>query len=254
MKKFQGGSNGFSLVEMLMVLAVLGVVAAMAAGVTPSMLQSARADSALTSVINAVELARDRSVGERREFQVIFTAPNRIQVLAHRGPRAGHHGGQNTYLDNGQTYMKFTGVPDTPDAFGNASAIYFGVTPTIRLHERRLAPGFERRPSQRQRVLRRSRQGRVGTRAHDLWRHGAHPRMEMGWQEMGAMTMRREASIVDAGFSLIEAIISTAILAGGLLTLAGVLAQGMRYMAGSSPESDRAGEGPRGRRKRAYGA
>jgi prepilin-type N-terminal cleavage/methylation domain-containing protein len=37
------------------------------------------------------------------------------------------------------------------------------------------------------------------------------------------------------GFSLVEVIVATAILAGGLLTLAGFLAQGMRYMAGSSP-------------------
>jgi prepilin-type N-terminal cleavage/methylation domain-containing protein len=37
------------------------------------------------------------------------------------------------------------------------------------------------------------------------------------------------------GFSLIEVIIATAILAGGLLTLAGFLGQGVRYMAGSSP-------------------
>jgi hypothetical protein len=49
------------------------------------------------------------------------------------------------------------------------------------------------------------------------------------------MTMRRGAPSPADGFSLIEAIIATAILAGGLLTLAGFLAQGMRYMAGSSP-------------------
>jgi prepilin-type N-terminal cleavage/methylation domain-containing protein len=46
------------------------------------------------------------------------------------------------------------------------------------------------------------------------------------------MTMRTRH---DAGFSLMEVIIATAILAGGLLTVAGFLAQGMRYMAGSSP-------------------
>jgi prepilin-type N-terminal cleavage/methylation domain-containing protein len=132
MKKLLGTSSGFTLVEMLMVVAVLSVVAVMASGVTPSLLQAARADSALTSVVNAVELARDRAVGERREFQVVFTAPNRIQVLRIEVPGPATTVVSNTYLDNGQTYMKFTGVPDTPDAFGNSTAIYFGVTPTIR--------------------------------------------------------------------------------------------------------------------------
>jgi prepilin-type N-terminal cleavage/methylation domain-containing protein len=37
------------------------------------------------------------------------------------------------------------------------------------------------------------------------------------------------------GFTLMEVIIATAILAGGLLTLAGFLGNGMRFMAGSSP-------------------
>ena len=36
------------------------------------------------------------------------------------------------------------------------------------------------------------------------------------------------------GFSLIEAIIATAILAGGLLTIAGFLGQGLRFMGGST--------------------
>jgi prepilin-type N-terminal cleavage/methylation domain-containing protein len=49
------------------------------------------------------------------------------------------------------------------------------------------------------------------------------------------MTLRTERPSSDNGFSLIETIIATAILAGGLLTLAGFLAQGMRYMAGSGP-------------------
>lgn len=49
------------------------------------------------------------------------------------------------------------------------------------------------------------------------------------------MTTRGETSRSESGFSLVEVIVSTAILAGGLLTLAGVMAQGMRYMAGSSP-------------------
>lgn len=132
MNKSPDNSSGFTLVEMLMVIAVLGVVMAMAIGITTSMIHNARADSALVSIMDAVELARNRAVGERREFQVIFTAPNRIQVLRVEQPSLATTTVMNTYLDNGQTYQKFTGLPDTPDAFGNSTAIYFGTTPTIR--------------------------------------------------------------------------------------------------------------------------
>jgi prepilin-type N-terminal cleavage/methylation domain-containing protein len=132
MNKSPNSSSGFTLVEMLMVIAVLGVVMAMAIGITTSMITHARADSALVSIMDAVELARNRAVGERREFQVIFTAPNQIQVLRVEQPSLVTTSVLNTFLDNGQTYQKFTGVPDTPDAFGNSTAIYFGTTPTIR--------------------------------------------------------------------------------------------------------------------------
>ena len=48
------------------------------------------------------------------------------------------------------------------------------------------------------------------------------------------MRTLRTARSSDHGFTLIEALIATAILAGGLLTIAGFLGQGLRYMAGSS--------------------
>jgi prepilin-type N-terminal cleavage/methylation domain-containing protein len=50
-------------------------------------------------------------------------------------------------------------------------------------------------------------------------------------------TMSRHHATVSSseGFTLMEVIIATAILAGGLLTLAGFLGNGMRFMAGSSP-------------------
>lgn len=126
-----GNSNGFTLVEMLMLVAVLGIVCAMAVGMTPSLVNSAKADSSVTAAMVAVALARDRAIGERRDFLLTFTAPNRIQVSRIEVPGPGTTVVMNTVLDNGLTYLKFTGIPDTPDAFGASSAISFGNTPTI---------------------------------------------------------------------------------------------------------------------------
>ena len=131
MKKFSDNSGGFTLVEMLMTLAVLGVVCAVAVGMTASLVNSTKADSAVVSTMTAIELARDRAIGERRDFRLVFTAPNVIQILRIEVPGPATTVVMNTVLDNGLTYMKFTGIPDTPDAFGGSGAIAFGVTPTI---------------------------------------------------------------------------------------------------------------------------
>jgi prepilin-type N-terminal cleavage/methylation domain-containing protein len=52
---------------------------------------------------------------------------------------------------------------------------------------------------------------------------------------MDTMTERRVTRASTEGFTLMEVIVATAILAGGLLTLAAFLGNGMRFMAGSSP-------------------
>ena len=51
---------------------------------------------------------------------------------------------------------------------------------------------------------------------------------------MGSLRTRHVNRSSAEGFSLIEVIIATAILAGGLLTLAGFLGQGLRAMGGST--------------------
>jgi prepilin-type N-terminal cleavage/methylation domain-containing protein len=131
MTRDSNNSNGFTLVEMLMVLALLGIVGAMALGVTASMVKSNNSDAALTSVMSAVHLARDHSIGERRDFLLTFTAPNQIQISRIEVPGPATTVVLKTYLDGSMTYMLFTALPDTPDAFGNAAAINFPGTPTI---------------------------------------------------------------------------------------------------------------------------
>src|SRR4051812_35782392 len=61
----------------------------------------------------------------------------------------------------------------------------------------------------------------------------------MGWSQLDGIIERRvmhRSTVHSAdGFSLIELIIATGILATGLLSLAGVFSVGMVHMAGSTP-------------------
>lgn len=123
--------SGFSLVEIVLTVAILAVMFGLAAGVTMSTVHATRADGSTVAVLNILDLARTQATSERREMQLVFTLPNKIEIFRVEVP-AGTTLVATRIMENQQEFLKFTGVPDTPDAFGNASAIWFGATPTIR--------------------------------------------------------------------------------------------------------------------------
>jgi prepilin-type N-terminal cleavage/methylation domain-containing protein len=124
-------SRGFTLVEVLMVVAIIGVLGGAAAVVTPRLLSQSKADSSLTAALSTLRLVQERAVGERRNFDVEFTAPNRIQVYRVAVPGPGRTLVNDVRLETGQHFMQFDGLPDTPDTFGNGGPLAFGVTPTM---------------------------------------------------------------------------------------------------------------------------
>jgi hypothetical protein len=90
----------------------------------PRVLNNARADGATSIALNALRLAHDRALAERRNFQVVFVEPNQIQTT-----RLEVGGGatpiSTTYLEGSQRFHKFAEMPDTPDEFGADDEIAF---------------------------------------------------------------------------------------------------------------------------------
>jgi prepilin-type N-terminal cleavage/methylation domain-containing protein len=123
--------RGFSFLEIIVVVAVMSIMFGLAAGITMTSVNAAKADSSTSAVMNILELARNQAVSERRDFQLIFTTPSQIQVFRLDLP-SGTTLIANRYLENGQQFTRFGPTGDTPDAFGHTGAIAFGSTPTIR--------------------------------------------------------------------------------------------------------------------------
>ena len=121
--------RGFSFLEIIVVVAVMSIMFGLAAGITMTSVNAAKADSSTSAVMNILELARNQAVSERRDFQLIFTNPNQIQVFRLDLP-SGTTLIANRYLENGQQFTRW-GSTD-PDNFGHTGAIAFGSTPTIR--------------------------------------------------------------------------------------------------------------------------
>jgi prepilin-type N-terminal cleavage/methylation domain-containing protein len=122
---------GFSLVEALVVVGLIGVLTAIAVLVMPIAIQSATADSGATRVASALRIAREQAISQRRTVQVAFNAPNQIVVSRLEVPGPGTTVLSTTVLEDGIGFRLFAGVPDTPDAFGNATATAFGGAGTV---------------------------------------------------------------------------------------------------------------------------
>jgi len=124
-------ADGYSLLELLVVVALIGVGVASTIMVGPAMMARGKADSASTALVAALKNARGRAIGERRNFQLVFTPPNRFQVFRVEIPSGATTQVNDIRLENGQQFHQFSGVADTPDAFGATGAISFGSTPAV---------------------------------------------------------------------------------------------------------------------------
>ncbi len=131
------GERGFSMIEMVVVIAVMATVMAIAIlGFMPS-LQSARADNAMREVLDQLRQAREYSITNRRYVQISFPVAvingvTQYQVqMTERNDLTAGAGTVNPVLSTVpieapiQFYLTPL-LPDTPDAFGNANAIDFG--------------------------------------------------------------------------------------------------------------------------------
>src|SRR3977135_166982 len=96
------GDDGFTLIEMMLVVAVGIILAAMAIPVSGNFIASTKADSSILATLDALETARDRSVAERRNFEVSFVNPNHIRVERDEVPSGAKTLIADNVLENGQ--------------------------------------------------------------------------------------------------------------------------------------------------------
>ncbi len=126
---------GFSLVELLVMLGIAGIVSAMAVVQFGAAASAMRADGGMRVVMGMLNNARELAISQRRYVQVQFLLPNQIRLVRTDVNSAGTITGTTVLstvpFESGVTFIKDALLPDTPDAFGMATAVNFGTATTI---------------------------------------------------------------------------------------------------------------------------
>jgi len=127
-KRTKRPEQGFSLLEMLVVVGLAFTVMGFAVMNTMSTSQNARANAAMDAVISQLRQARELAIAKRRNVQVQFTSPNQIQLtlLTLPGepvPAVMPAVYLNDKVGGGLNFYVFPSIPDTPMNFGNSTAI-----------------------------------------------------------------------------------------------------------------------------------
>jgi prepilin-type N-terminal cleavage/methylation domain-containing protein len=117
-------AKGFSLVEMVVVMALIGIGSSIALIQMKNSIKIVDADEASNLVIGQLQYARQISVDQRKNVLVEFLGTNEIRVTRQNG------GGATTVmadvrLPTGYTFSMPMGAADTPDGYGNANPVYF---------------------------------------------------------------------------------------------------------------------------------
>ena len=123
--------SGFSLLELLVVVALMGTIAAMAIMVSPSFTRTAKADASIVQLMDAIRSAREVAISQRRNVELRFVGLDAVQTvridIGANGVQTGTTVLRTVELENRMQFRKDPDVADdTPDTFGNATAISFG--------------------------------------------------------------------------------------------------------------------------------
>lgn len=126
--------QGFSMIELIVVVAMMFVVMVMAVISTKSLVPAMRANNGINQVIQMMRVARHTAIANRRVTTISFKTVtiNSVavsEVQLQQVPPASVGGPTITLatvdLEGGAQFYVFPGLPDTPMGFGNSTPISF---------------------------------------------------------------------------------------------------------------------------------
>lgn len=118
--------RGITLIETMMTLGIMAIVGGMAAAQMSTVRRSMQGDGAMRLVMSEITTAREMAMTQRRLMEVQFIGGNWVRIVRHELTNNQTTIVHSVALEGGVTFSLVPQVPDTPDAFGNSSALAFG--------------------------------------------------------------------------------------------------------------------------------
>jgi prepilin-type N-terminal cleavage/methylation domain-containing protein len=123
---------GFNLIEVMFVLGIAGILAGIAAVQIGASRPGLMGDGGMRAVMSQLNQARELAITQRRNMRVVFASPGTVQIYREEVPGPSTTLVQTVPLEGGVRFMLTAGLPDTPDAFGSASALSFGAATELK--------------------------------------------------------------------------------------------------------------------------
>ena len=124
-------TRGFSVLELLVVVGIVAVLAAIAVGVTPGVLNAAKGSSGVQQLESFLKRHREMAISRRRNIEIRFDPAQPSIVQSFERPVPPDPSAptllETMTFEGGIEFIKFDEIAaDTPDGFGNAEAITLG--------------------------------------------------------------------------------------------------------------------------------
>jgi prepilin-type N-terminal cleavage/methylation domain-containing protein len=120
-----GNDRGYSLVEMMMAVGIMGVLSGMAVAQLTTTRSNLRGDAAMRVVLSTLNSAKQMAIAQRRYMRVTFDTSNtQISLIREDSPTTTTTLSVVIFEGNAK-FQLLAGLPDTPDAFGNTAPTAF---------------------------------------------------------------------------------------------------------------------------------
>jgi Tfp pilus assembly protein FimT len=125
----QHGNAGFSMTEAVIVICLLSVVSGFAVLNAGAVLPGMSANAAMRQTVAQLRRGRELALSQRRNIELRFLGTNQIELVRYDVP-SGTTVLSTVTLEGKNGFRLFSGIPDTPDGFGNGSAVSLSGSPS----------------------------------------------------------------------------------------------------------------------------